>query len=167
MTIDEALKILEMQEEILQFTHFTNADAWELGNLIVTEARIRALPIAVSIRLNNGYVVFQYGFDGTNYHNENWMRRKFNTVRTVEKSSLHLYTLLQKTGETLEEWFLDPKDHALCGGGFPIRVEEVGVIGTAIVSGLEHVQDHDFLVKCISKYLHVDEVPRIKEEGKL
>lgn len=166
MTIDEALKILEMQEEILQFTHFTNADAWELGGLIVSEARMRGLPIAVSIRLNNGFVVFQYGFDGTNYYNEQWMTRKFNTVKMIEKSSLHLYTLLQKSGETLEEWFLDPKDYALCGGGFPIRVEEAGVIGAIMVSGLEHVVDHDFLVKCISKYLHVDEVPRIKD-GKL
>ena len=39
MTIEEAIKVLEMQEEILQFTHFTNNDAWELGNLIVNEAK--------------------------------------------------------------------------------------------------------------------------------
>ena len=37
MTIEELLKVLEMQEEILQFSHFTNGDAWELGNLIVLE----------------------------------------------------------------------------------------------------------------------------------
>lgn len=164
MTIDEAIKVLQMQEEVLQFTHFTNNDAWELGNLIVNEARKRELPIATSIRLNNGYIVFQYGFDGTNFYNQEWMRRKANTVKMTEKSTLHLYTLLQKSGETLEEWFLDPKDYALSGGGFPIRIEEVGVIGSVIVSGLEHMIDHDFLVKCISKYLHVDEVPRIKEQ---
>lgn len=164
MTIEEAIKVLEMQEEILQFTHFTNNDAWELGNLIVNEARKRELPIATSIRLNNGYVVFQHGFDGTNFYNQEWMRRKSNTVKMTEKSSLHLSMLLQKSRETLADWFLDPKDYALCGGGFPIRVEEVGVIGTITVSGLDHVADHDFLVKCISKYLHVDEVPRIKEK---
>ena len=32
MTIEELLKVLEMQEEILQFSHFTHGDAWELGN---------------------------------------------------------------------------------------------------------------------------------------
>ena len=32
MTIDELLAVLEMQEEILQFTPFTNEDAWELGS---------------------------------------------------------------------------------------------------------------------------------------
>ena len=38
MTIDELLGLLDMQEEILQFSHFTNADAWEVGNCIVAEA---------------------------------------------------------------------------------------------------------------------------------
>ena len=27
MTMDELMKVLDMQEDILQFTHFTNADA--------------------------------------------------------------------------------------------------------------------------------------------
>ena len=69
---------------------------------------------------------------------------------------------LRETQETLEERFLNPNEYAACGGGFPIRVEEVGVIGSIVVSGLDHVSDHDLLVKCISKYLHVAEVPRIR-----
>ena len=44
MTIEELLKVLEMQEEILQFSHFTHGDAWELGNIIVMEAR-GAIPL--------------------------------------------------------------------------------------------------------------------------
>ena len=39
MTMDELMKVLDMQEDILQFTHFTNADAWELGTMILMEAR--------------------------------------------------------------------------------------------------------------------------------
>lgn len=163
LKIDELLKILEMQEEILQFTHFTNADAWELGTMIVAEAKRRGAGISVSIRLNNGYIVFQYGFDGTNLHNENWMRRKQNTVRTLERSSLHLYTSLKKSGKTLEDLFLDEKEYACHGGAFPIRIEDVGVIGSIIVSGLNHVADHDMIIKCVGKYLHADEVPRIRE----
>ena len=142
----------------------TNEDAWELGNVIVAEAKKRKLPVAVSIRLNNGYTVFQYGADGTNLHNENWLRRKCNTVKTMEKSSLYTYMLLRKSEETIGSLFLDEKDYACCGGGFPIRVEEVGVIGAVLVSGLDHVSDHDLIVKCISRYLHVDEVPRIRGE---
>lgn len=162
LTIDEAIEVLQMQEEILQFSHFTNEDAWELGNMIVATGKKLGVSITVSIRLNNGYTVFQYAGNETNLLNEDWMRRKFNTVKLTDKSSMHVCMLLKKTEETLEDWNMNSKDYVACGGGFPIRVEEVGVIGAVMVSGLEHVTDHDLLVKCISKYLHIDEVPRIK-----
>ena len=90
------------------------------------------------------------------------MTRKENTVKTLEESSLRFCMNLRANQESLEDHFLDPREYAACGGGFPIRVEEVGVIGTIVVSGLDHVSDHDLLVKCISKYLHVAEVPRIR-----
>ena len=162
MTVEELVKVLEMQEEILQFSSFTNADAWELGNIVIQEAKRLGRTIAVRIRLNNGYTVFQYGMDGTNLLNEQWMTRKENTVKTLEESSLRFCMNLRANQESLEDHFLDPRDYAACGGGFPIRVEEVGGIGTIVVSGLDHVSDHDLLVKCISKYLHVAEVPRIR-----
>lgn len=162
MTAAELISVLEMQEEILQFSNFTNADAWELGNIIVMEARRLGVSIAVRIRLNNGYTVFQYGMNGTNLYHEQWMKRKENTVCTLEKSSMRVYMELQDSQKTLEDKFLDPREYAACGGGFPIRVEEVGVIGTVVVTGMGHVADHDLLVKCISKYLHVAEIPRIR-----
>lgn len=164
MIMDELLTMLEMQEEILQFSHFTNEDAWELGSIIVSEIKKRKLPVSVTIRLNNGYTVFQYAADGTSLHNEHWMTRKFNTVRTLEKSSLRAAMILQQTEQTMADWFLDEKEYAAAGGAFPIRVEEVGVIGAVVVSGLPHIADHDLAVKCISRYLHIDEVPRIRGE---
>lgn len=162
MTIEELLKVLAMQEEILQFSHFTNSDAWELGNLIVLEANRRSQPVAVSIRLNSGYTVFQYGFDGTGPYHAEMLRRKYNTVRFMEESSMRLYMQQQLEGQSQEEMGLPKAEYAAWGGGFPVRVEEVGVIGAVLVAGEDHVRDHDLIVKCISKYLHVDEVPRIR-----
>ena len=52
MTMEELLKVLEMQEEILQFSHFTNEDSWALGCQIVAEAARLGAGVAVSIRLN-------------------------------------------------------------------------------------------------------------------
>ena len=112
MTIDELLGLLDMQEEILQFSHFTNADAWEVGNCIVAEAIKRKLPVAVSIRLNNGLTVFQYASDSVNLQSERWLQRKMNTVRTLERSSLYTSVLLRKSEETLADWYLDEKDYA-------------------------------------------------------
>ena len=71
MTIEELSSVLQMQEEILQFSSFTNADAWELGNLIVAEAAKRGAAVLVRIRLNNGYTVFQYGMDANMFGGAN------------------------------------------------------------------------------------------------
>lgn len=161
MMLEESIRILAMQEEILQFSHFTNEDAWELGRLMVAEAARNHLPVAISIRLNNGYTVFQYGFSGTNCNNELWMTRKFHTVRNMEMSSLRLFMMLKKNGETLEDRGLNSQDYVACGGGFPVRVAGVGVIGSVIVSGLDHMADHDFAVACISQYLRIDNIPRL------
>ena len=158
MTMEELLKVLEMQEEILQFSHFTNDDAWELGCQIVKEARRLGVQVAVSIRLNNGCIVFKHNMDGTNRLNE----RKQHTVELTEQSSLQLYVRLRHQGQELSEMVPEAAGCVAVGGGFPIRVEEVGVIGCVAVSGMDHVSDHDLAVKCISRYLHVDEVPRIR-----
>lgn len=162
MTIDEVIEVLTMQEEILQFSHFTNSDAWSLGNMMVMEAQRRGVHPLISIRLNNGFVVFQYGFDGANLMNERWIERKQKTVMITEKSSMLMAMELRRAGEALTDHFADAETMAASGGGFPIRIEEVGVIGSILVSGMDPVSDHDLIVKCVSKYLHVDEVPRIK-----
>ena len=54
MTMDELMKVLDMQEDILQFTHFTNADAWELGTMILMEARRRGAQVGIMIRRATG-----------------------------------------------------------------------------------------------------------------
>ena len=162
MTIEEVITVLARQEEILQFGHFTNEDAWALGNLIVAEARKRGLDTAVEIRLNNGYTVFKYAGNSTNLNNEAWMDKMYATVRRVEKSTMLLYSELKKSEETLEDIGLDPREYSYMGGGFPIRVEEVGVIGAILVSNQNHFVNHDIIVRAVSRYLHVDEVPRIR-----
>ncbi len=161
MMLEESIRILAMQEEILQFSHFTNEDAWELGSLMVAEAARNHLPVVISIRLNNGRTIFQFGFSGTNYNQEQWLSRKENTVRTMEMSSLRLFMTMKKNGETLEDKGLNGQDYAALGGGFPIRLAKAGVIGSIIVSGLDHMADHEFAAACISQYLRVDGIPRL------
>ena len=41
-------------------------------------------------------------------------------------------------------------------------MEEVGVIGAIMVSNQSHFINHDIIVKAVSRYLHIDEVPRIR-----
>ena len=144
MTMDEVINVLSLQEEILQFNHFTNEDAWQLGIMLVAESKKRGLDCSITIRKNNGSTVFKY------------------TVKIMEKSSMLLYSELKQNEETLEDIGLDEKEFSCMGGGFPIRVEEVGVIGAIVVTDQNPFINHDIIVKTIGKYLHVDEVPRIR-----
>ena len=86
----------------------------------------------------------------------------FAAVRRMEKSTMLLYSELKRNGESMEEIGLDEKEYSCLGGGFPIRVEEVGVIGVIMVTNQSHFLNHDIIIKALSRYLHVDEVPRIR-----
>ena len=162
MTIEEVITVLAMQEEILQFGHFTNEDAWALGNLIVAEARKRGLDTAVEIRLNNGYTVFKYAGNSTNLNNEAWMDKMYATVRRVEKSTMLLYSELKKSEETLEDIGLDPREYSYMGGGFNRYTYFYSFIYFILNLYVIILNILLFIFWAVSRYLHVDEVPRIR-----
>ena len=167
MNLDKYISIVEKQESILRFPHFNRRDAWELGQLMVSRILQEKLVLAASIRLTNGFVLFQYAAEGTTANNENWMTRKFNVVRDLEISSLLNTLRLGKKKQTLENKGLDPRHYATSGGGFPIHISGSGVIGAVIVSGLPHLMDHDFLIETLSQFLKIQDVPRIPVDAKI
>ena len=159
--IDEYISIVEKQESILRFSGFNRKDAWELGQFMVSRILSENLKLALSLRLANGLVVFQYMPEGTNIHNVNWMTRKFNIVCDLEVSSLLNTLYLKKRNQTLQDRFLDPAKYAASGGGFPIHVSGTGIIGGIMVSGLPHLVDHNFIVESLSSFLKKQDVPFI------
>lgn len=139
-------------EERYQFSAFSHADAWRLGNILVETCTEYDGPLAVEIELN-GVVVFRYYPDGTGRYHEQWLKRKRNTVNTLERSSLRFFCELQQSGEDLVKgWLLDPMDYACCGGAFPIRQHGGSVIGVVAVSGLPHLQDNAALMEGLRRY---------------
>ncbi len=158
---EEIRRMLDMQEEILQFGHFTNDDATALGNFMLSEAVRKELGVAISIRRVSGLTVYQALREGAKLHDVYSNNRKFNTVVRTEVSSLSWFMRLKEDDKTMSEAFMDENSYSCSGGGFPVRVEDAGLVAVITVSGLNHVQDHDFIVKTLSKYLHINEVPRI------
>ena len=156
MDLPNMRDICARQERILRFEKFDQETAWELGSLMVAEMRRRDLKICVALWSLTGYVLFQYAGESTTVNNQNWMERKFNAVRLMERSSLASRAVAEMTGEGVEECGLSTREYVFCGGGFPIRLKSGELVAVALASGLPDVQDHGFLIDCLAKYLDVE-----------
>ena len=148
-------EIVSEQEKALRFEHFSHKDAWELGQFFVNRIYDKKIEMAVSIRKLSGYILFQHGTEDTNLNNQNWMDRKFNTVKMMERSSFGVWAKACESGQGIPEHGLSEKDYAFCGGGFPICLKSGEIVGVLIVSNLPHQQDHQFIIDSLQEYLDV------------
>lgn len=144
------------QEQALIFPSFDENDAFALGHRIRDIAVKQKLGVGIDISLWDRRLFFAATI-GTTADNSEWLRRKFNVVRRFHASTYRL--VLEQNRE--DRMFaphkaLDVTDYALAGGGFPIRVAGVGVIGAAIVSGLPQREDHNLVVRAIALQLGQD-----------
>jgi uncharacterized protein (UPF0303 family) len=141
------------QERRLQFSRFTNEDAWRLGCLLVELARDRALPVTVDIRRGEQQL-FHYALPGTSADNDAWIERKIRVVRRYGSSSYLVGQRFREQGSSFEEKSrLDPDSYAAHGGAFPVLVSDVGVVGTVAVSGLPQQEDHNLVVEALERFL--------------
>jgi len=121
---------LEAQERTLVFTRFDNADAWRLGSAMVAAAIERNLPITIDIR-RHGQQLFHVALPGTAADNDSWIERKVNVVNRFAAASYLVGRRLAARGTTLDHALgVEPRLFAAHGGAFPIRIKDVGVVGT-------------------------------------
>ena len=144
---------IEAQERELVFSRFDNTDAWALGSAMVAAATQRSLPITIDIR-RHGHQLFHAALPGTTADNDAWIERKVNVVNRFGASSYLVGRRLAAKGEALgEDLGVDPIRFAAHGGCFPIRIADVGVVGSVTVSGLPQADDHAFVVEMIQTFL--------------
>ena len=89
---------LEEQQEQLQFSRFTNDDAWDLGSLLVSLAQARGLVLTVDIR-RHGHQLFHAALPGTTPDNDTWIERKIRVVNRFGDSSFLVGRRLALTGK--------------------------------------------------------------------
>lgn len=146
---------LEEQQVRLQFTRFTNDDAWNLGSLLYSMGRDRGLVLTVDIR-RHGHQLFHAALPGTTLDNDTWIERKIRVVNRYGDSSYLVGRRLALKGKTLDEGSgVEPMLYAAHGGCFPLIVRDVGVVGTITVSGLPQAQDHALVVEALESFLAV------------
>ena len=155
MTVDEAIEILRQQEAALQFASFHADAAFLLGCRLRELAAAATKPVAIGIWMA-GQTLFYAGTNGVSPGNEDWLRRKRNTVLRFGKSSLLVGSELAKSGTTLEEkQGLTLAEYAAHGGGFPLLLRGSGCVGAIVVSGLTQREDHGMVVTAVSESLRV------------
>jgi uncharacterized protein (UPF0303 family) len=148
-----SLAELAAEEEELQFSGFTNDDAWDLGSALVAAARRNGAPVAVDVS-RHGHQLFHASLPGTSPDNDSWIQRKTRVVHRFGHSSLYVRQASIERGTTFEaEFGLDPALYAAHGGAFPVVVRSVGPVGAVVVSGLPQLEDHRMVVAAIRAHL--------------
>ena len=147
----DMLDQIAKEEAELVLDQFTEEDAWELGCLIVEEAKKRQARIAIDIR-RPGQIMFHAALAGATPDNDEWIRRKSNVVFRFGKASFAFGISLALAETTIEQkYFVSPLEFSPHGGAFPIRVRGCGLVACATVSGLPQEEDHALVVACIRK----------------
>ena len=149
----EKLAALLREEAELQFGRFTYEDALNLGLRFVEVARAEALPIAIDIS-RSGQQMFHCAMPGSSPDNDAWIQRKVRVVMRYHRSSFYIGQLCLSQGVSFEDKSrLDRDLYAAAGGGFPLIIRDVGVVGCVAVSGLPQAQDHALLVRVLREFL--------------
>jgi uncharacterized protein (UPF0303 family) len=144
---------VEAEEHELVFTRFDNDDAWRLGCLLVELAQERSLAVTVDIR-RGPQQLFHAAMPGTTPDNDSWIERKVRVVERFGASSYLVGLRARRKGITFAaQHDLPLQEYAAHGGCFPVRVRDVGVVGTVTVSGLPQVEDHALVVEGIRSFL--------------
>jgi uncharacterized protein (UPF0303 family) len=154
MTDESLLTALLLQEERLVFPSFDRQMAWMLGCQMRNAALEADLPLAISICFH-GQRLFHAGLPGSSANNDLWLERKCAVADLFGHSSYYVGCLTRSEGN--EDFNaahrLDPAIYAAHGGAFPILIRYTGCVGTVAVSGLPQIEDHQFVVAQLEKFL--------------
>ena len=141
------LEKVTYQEQILIFEEFNNDMALSLALIISEQTKERFdKPVGIQIYYD-GKIVLYYLMVGRK--ESPWLLRKRKTV--LESGHSSLFVRLNSGDDLYKSWEND-SEYAICGGGFPIRING-GIRGAICVSGLNHQDDHQLIVDALCKLL--------------
>lgn len=141
-TRSETEKLIETTRkwsELFDFEQLDHAAARMIGQAVFSVVEEDHLPVTVAVFLGEQRV-FHAAFAGTSAANDDWIRRKRNTVMHHDMSSLE-FSLVRSLSPRKLDW-LDPLEFAVAGGAIPLRVRHT-LVGVVAASGLSHSPSAD------------------------
>lgn len=149
MSIEDQISQIEQDRKKVIQPCFSYEKAYKVGMAMYEKAFEKKLPIVISITMNR-HQIFYAALDGTSCDNDNWVKRKENTVYYFEKSSYEMGLYMQLKQDTMQNRYgLPTAEYAAAGGCVPIVVEGAGLVGTIGISGLKQNEDHDFVMDAL------------------
>jgi uncharacterized protein (UPF0303 family) len=140
---------LEAELAELELSSFSPAEAVALGLLATDRAITESLAIIIEVH-HLGRLAYRAALPGSIPDSDDWLVRKRRVVERYHRSTLATKVKYQERGTTFNESTgLSELEYAAHGGGMPIFVAGVGVVGGFYASGLPEVDDHRFLVSCL------------------
>ena len=140
---------LAVEQAGLELARFDLQTAWELGSRIRDIAAERQLPISIEV-CHGATPAFFVLMPGATPDNLDWVRRKRAVALRFHQSSLYMRLLCESKSVDFHDRFRLPReDFAASGGGVPIFVAGIGVVGAAAVSGLPDVEDHRLVISAL------------------
>jgi uncharacterized protein (UPF0303 family) len=151
-TGDYSTQELLQQEKDLILSSFTNEDAIGLGEELLKLALDQKAPVIVQVRIGE-QIIFHSALTGSSSENDWWINRKYRVVEKFKHSSMYVRVSFEEKNQSFEEDSgLDNELYAAHGGGFPISVTDIGIVGVALVSGLPQVEDHKMIIKGLTNF---------------
>jgi uncharacterized protein (UPF0303 family) len=148
-TGDYTSSVLAEQAASVELTAFGQADAVALGLLASERAIAESLPIVIEVH-HLGRLAYRAALPGSLPDSDDWIVRKRHVVERFGSSTMAVRVRYEEEGRTFAEATgLGEAEYAAHGGGFPVCVTGVGVVGGFYASGLPQVDDHEFLVACL------------------
>lgn len=142
----------QLEEELasLELSSFSAAEAVALGLLATDRAITEELAIVIEVH-HLGRLAYRAALPGSLPDSDDWIQRKRRVVERYHRSTLATKVKYQERGTTFNESTgLSELEYAAHGGGMPVVVAGVGVVGGFYASGLPEVDDHRFLASCLT-----------------
>ena len=144
---------LALEAQSFLLPSLSHAEALMIGEIAVELGRVRALPIAVEVRLDD-WIVFHTSLPGSTAENDWWMARKARVVMAKGTSTLYERVVAEESGiNWYEQNGVSEELYAVHGGGLPLITKNEGFVGVLLISGLPQVEDHLLGVEVLTEFL--------------
>ena len=143
---------IKFEENRFMFRAFDSLAALKIGDFVTKKEMKENLPIIIDIS-TPFQTLYHFANIGSTANNERFIERKRNTVLLFWHSTRWVSQKVNNDVHAMHQKYgTNDNDNSILHGGFPINIENQGVIGAICVSGLTQEEDHALIIQGLEHY---------------